>query len=88
MAGVPAGATRASEFFRLLDAKGEAALRAVFTDDARATDEITRGWLRGASTDLGEPGRRRQAGSGVPGRQVRHRLIRTPRRRGAFSPAT
>ena len=45
-ANVPV-ATRASEFFSLLDAKDEAALRAQFSDDPQATDEFTRGWLRG-----------------------------------------
>jgi hypothetical protein len=38
---------RTSEFFRLLDAKDEAGLRAQWVDDPQATDEITRGWLRG-----------------------------------------
>ena len=40
-------ATRTTEFFRLLDAKDEAALRARWVDDPQAADEITRGWLRG-----------------------------------------
>ena len=40
-------ARRTSEFFRLLDAKDEAGLRAQWVDDPQATDEITRGWLRG-----------------------------------------
>jgi len=40
-------ATRTAELFRLLDAKDEAGLRAVWADDAQATDEITRGWIRG-----------------------------------------
>lgn len=40
-------ATRTTEFFRLLDAKDEAGLRAQWVDDPQATDEITRGWLRG-----------------------------------------
>lgn len=40
-------ATQTAELFRLLDAKDEAGLRAVWADDAQATDEITRGWIRG-----------------------------------------
>jgi len=40
-------ATRTAEFFRLLDAKDEAGLRAKWVDDPQAIDEITRGWLRG-----------------------------------------
>jgi hypothetical protein len=40
-------ATRTAKLFRLLDTKDEAGLRAVWTDDAQATDEITRGWVRG-----------------------------------------
>ena len=40
-------AARTSEFFRLLDAKDEAGLRAQWVDDPQATDEISRGWLRG-----------------------------------------
>ena len=40
-------ARRTSEFFRLLDAKDEAGLRAQWVDAPQATDEITRGWLRG-----------------------------------------
>jgi Calcium/calmodulin dependent protein kinase II Association. len=40
-------ATRTAEFFRLLDAKDEAGLRAQWVDDPQAIDEITRGWLRG-----------------------------------------
>ncbi len=47
MAATPPVATRASQFFRLLDAKDETALRAQLSDDPQATDEITRGWLRG-----------------------------------------
>ena len=39
--------TRTAGLFRLLDAKDEAGLRALWADDAQATDEITRGWLRG-----------------------------------------
>ncbi len=40
-------ATRASELFRSLDAKDEAALRAMWSDDPQGADEMTRGWLRG-----------------------------------------
>lgn len=40
-------ATRTSEFYRLVDAKDEAGLRAILADDTQAADEITRGWLRG-----------------------------------------
>ena len=40
-------ATRTAELFRRLDAKDEAGLRALWADDAQATDEITRGWIRG-----------------------------------------
>ncbi len=40
-------ATRTAEFFRLLDAKDEAGLRANWVDDPQVIDEITRGWLRG-----------------------------------------
>jgi len=47
MAATPPVATRASQFFRLLDAKDETALRAQLSEDPQATDEITRGWLRG-----------------------------------------
>ena len=39
--------TRTAELFRLLDAKDEVGLRALWADDAQATDEITRGWVRG-----------------------------------------
>ena len=39
--------TRAEEFFRRLDAKDEAFLRATLADDSQGTDEISRGWLRG-----------------------------------------
>jgi hypothetical protein len=39
--------TRAEELFRLLDAQNEVGLRAVWSDDPQATDEMTRGWLRG-----------------------------------------
>jgi hypothetical protein len=39
--------TRTAEFLRLLDAKDEAGMRAVWADDAQGTDEITRGWMRG-----------------------------------------
>ena len=39
--------TRASAFFRSLDAKDERALRAAFADDAQGVDELTRGWMRG-----------------------------------------
>jgi ketosteroid isomerase-like protein len=39
--------TRTAGLFRLLDAKDEAGLRALWADDAQATDEITRGWIRG-----------------------------------------
>jgi len=39
-------ATRTGELFRLLDAKDEAGLRALWADDAQATDEVTRGWIR------------------------------------------
>jgi ketosteroid isomerase-like protein len=47
MATESSTATRTSEFFRLLDAKDVAALRATFADDPQGTDEMTRGWLRG-----------------------------------------
>jgi hypothetical protein len=47
MATNPSAATRAAGLFRLLDAKDEAGLRAVWTEDAQATDEITSGWVRG-----------------------------------------
>ena len=40
-------ARRTSEFLRLLDAKDEAGLRAQWVDAPQATDEISRGWLRG-----------------------------------------
>jgi ketosteroid isomerase-like protein len=40
---------RASDIFRALDAKDEAALCAAFTDDPQKTDEMMRGWLRGRS---------------------------------------
>jgi hypothetical protein len=40
-------ATRTSEFFRLLDAKDEEALHAIWAADPQVADEITRGWLRG-----------------------------------------
>ena len=39
--------TRAEDFFRRLDAKDEAFLRATLADDTQGTDEISRGWLRG-----------------------------------------
>ena len=39
--------TRAENFFRHLDAKDEAFLRATFADDSQGTDEISRGWMRG-----------------------------------------
>ena len=39
--------TRAEDFFRRLDAKDEAFLRATLADDSQGTDEISRGWLRG-----------------------------------------
>ena len=39
--------TRTAGLFRLLDAKDEAGLRALWADDAQATDEITHGWVRG-----------------------------------------
>jgi ketosteroid isomerase-like protein len=38
---------RAEDFFRRLDAKDEAFLRATFADDSQGTDEISRGWMRG-----------------------------------------
>jgi ketosteroid isomerase-like protein len=47
MAATPPVATRAIQFFRLLDAKDETALRAQLSEDPQTTDEITRGWLRG-----------------------------------------
>ena len=39
--------TRAIELFRALDARDEASLRAMWSDDPQATDEVTRGWVRG-----------------------------------------
>ena len=39
--------TRASGLFRALDARDEAALRALWSEDPQGTDEMTRGWLRG-----------------------------------------
>jgi ketosteroid isomerase-like protein len=39
--------TRASAFFRSLDAKDERALRAAFADDSQGVDELTGGWMRG-----------------------------------------
>ncbi|MGZ6314800.1 MAG: YybH family protein [Candidatus Limnocylindrales bacterium] len=46
MAANLAPAPRTAELFRLLDAKDEAGLRALWADDAQAADEITRGWIR------------------------------------------
>ena len=40
-------AGRTGEFFRLLDAKDEAALLALWSDDPQGVDEINRGWMRG-----------------------------------------
>ena len=39
--------TRTAELLRRLDARDEAGLRALWANDAQATDEITRGWIRG-----------------------------------------
>ena len=52
MAATPPVATRASQVFRLLDAKDEAGLRAVWAEHAQHADEITRGWLRGRAAIL------------------------------------
>ncbi len=38
---------RAEGLFRALDAKDEATLRAIWWDEPQATDEMTRGWVRG-----------------------------------------
>jgi ketosteroid isomerase-like protein len=45
-------ATRASDYFRLIDAKDEAGLRAMFSGHPQHADEITRGWLRGRQAVL------------------------------------
>jgi ketosteroid isomerase-like protein len=39
--------SRSEDFFRRLDAKDEAFLRATLADDSQGADEITRGWMRG-----------------------------------------
>ena len=45
-------ATRASDYFRLIDAKDEAGLRAMFSEHPQHADESTRGWLRGRQAVL------------------------------------
>jgi ketosteroid isomerase-like protein len=37
---------RTTAWFRLVDAKDEAGLRAMLADDAQGVDEVTRGWVR------------------------------------------
>ena len=52
MPATPPVAARASQVFRLLDAKDEAGLRAVWAEHPQHADEITRGWLRGRAAVL------------------------------------
>ena len=40
-------ATHGAEYLRMLDAKDEAAITALLTDDAQLVDEVTRRWIRG-----------------------------------------
>lgn len=49
MTSITPVATHGAEYLRLLDAKDEAAIRELLTDDAQLVDEITRHWVRGPS---------------------------------------
>ncbi len=49
MTSITPVATHGAEYLRMLDAKDEAAIRDLLTDDAQLVDEITRRWVRGPS---------------------------------------
>ena len=49
MTSITPVATHGAEYLRMLDAKDEAAIRDLLTDDAQLVDEITRHWVRGPS---------------------------------------
>ncbi len=49
MTSITPVATHGAEYLRMLDAKDEAAIRDLLTDDAQLVDEITCRWVRGPS---------------------------------------
>ena len=52
MASTAPMTARASDYFRLIDAKDEAGLGAMFSEHPQHVDESTRGWLRGRQAVL------------------------------------